>query len=281
VTGGGAGGLDADRGLIEDAVKLLLTLAPAGWTQLHGEFEPSSQPSVAHAFVTTAGEQQQQLSVSPAVVSILGEHQRRAADAGAPWRRLVIDCSADGRLSARAEPDASAPTPATSPVRRYRWARTALMAITVGCLTAAAVLFVLGWKRSEPPRADIIAAPVPAPREREAFAVISRWFDAMNGRDAAGMRGLACAEPSPAVTDWIDTTAQQDLESFIVPDAITKFDDVGKQVWVTIAERGRPLDERTKKLVEAAAQRGGFFAERFTLVDDGAGLKVCDVATQS
>ncbi|OBA78581.1 hypothetical protein A9W99_23180 [Mycobacterium sp. 1164966.3] len=47
LTADGDGGQVGDRDLFEDAVTLLLTEAPPSWQQLHGEFEPSSQPVVA------------------------------------------------------------------------------------------------------------------------------------------------------------------------------------------------------------------------------------------
>ena len=272
------GGVVGDRDLIEDAVKLLLGAAPVGWTRLHGEFEP---PAVAAVSAVTP-DGMQSVTVPDGVLSVVGEHQRRAAAAGAPWQRLVVDCQADGQLSARTEPHAPASELAdgsavSAAQRSYRWLRPLLVAVTVGCAAAAAVVFAVAWKWSPPPRADVIVLPAPPPREKEAFDVISKWLNARNLGDAAGMRAMACAQPLPAAAHLIDRIQQFGQTQYIVyPDAITEFRDDQTQLFVTLAERAHPLDEHMRQRVADEQKRGGFFVERFVLVDDGGALKVCD-----
>lgn len=269
-----------DRALIEDAVKLLLAQAAPGWQQLSGEFDPAAQPVIAQAFVTAANGQRQPLSVSAGVVSILAEHQRRSAVVGEPWRRLIVDCHADGRLSARTVPDATVPPPEPhlpAGPQRLRWLSRALMVVTVGCSTAAGVLFAVAWTWSPPPRADVIALRSPPPREREAYDVVLRWLDGKNRGDAAGMRAVACANPSAKALELIDAIEQLGQHSVIVfPDAFTDFNDQGDRVWATVALRARPLTDSMRTRVEQARKSGGFFDERFVLVDEAGQLKVCD-----
>ncbi|OBF86671.1 hypothetical protein A5791_20580 [Mycobacterium sp. 852002-51163_SCH5372311] len=193
MTADGDGGRVRDRDLVEDAVKLLLTEAPPGWQQLHGEFEPSSQPVVAQAFVTTADGRQLPSSVSAGAISVLAEHQRRAAAAGAPWQRLVIDCAADGRLSARAEPAAAVSAPprppdgfrwvepetgeqsaneapsqpssdaAPRPSRRGRWIAATVGAVTVLVVSLVAVVWWHPWSGERGGTAPGAGTAPPAP----------------------------------------------------------------------------------------------------------------------
>lgn len=268
------GTLIADRGLVEDAVKLLIMQAPTGWQQLHAEFEPASEPTVAEAVVTTADGQQQPLSVPLGAVAALAEHQRRAAAAGAPWRRLVIDSHADGRLSARS--DSAATSESTTP-RQFHWLRRGLMGITVVCLTVAAAFFAMAWSWSPPPRADTIPVPGRPAREQAAFDVVNRWTDAKNRGDAAGMRMVSCTNPTRKVTDLIELMEQVgEHDAIVYPDAFTEFNDSDKEIWVTIAVRIHPLNDRMKARAEQAQKSGGFFIEHLVLADENGQLKVCD-----
>jgi hypothetical protein len=287
-SGGGNEYPIGDRELIEDIVKLLLSEAPLGWTALHAEFEPAPRPSqVATASVVMGGAESRLIPVSAGVLSLLGEHHRRAVSAGAPWRRVVIDCQSDGRLSARAEPAGRAPgsviSPATTPPtlrRPARWPQWALATIAVGCLAAAATVFAFDWRWGPPPRAGIIAVPPPPPRQQEAFNVVKRWFDAENRSDAAAMTALMCAEPTKSLLEWVNTIKRfgQD-QALTFPDAVTQFRDDGSRVWLDVAVSERPLDELQQLAFAAARPNGGFLSDQFTLADEGGRLRVCDAYT--
>lgn len=259
--------------LIEDAVKLLLSGAPAEWVHLHSEFEWSPVPT-GTAVVSTAGAAQP-VAVTAGVIGVLTEHQRRSAAVGCPWQRLVVDCYADGRLSARAEPGVSA---LVEGAPRRRWLRPVLATITLGCLAAAVVVFAVGWRWGPPPRVAMIAVPAVSPRQQEAFEVVSQWFDAENREDVAGMRAVVCANPSQSVQDWLSMTGYfgQD-QGFVFPDAVDAFQDDGARVWVRVAVRIRPVDEKQKREVAEQQKHGGFFEEKVMLADEGGTLKVCDI----
>ncbi|OBK12694.1 hypothetical protein A5636_11920 [Mycobacterium asiaticum] len=163
-------------------------------------------------------------------------------------------------------------------VRRSRRLLVGLLAaITIGCLAAAAVVFAVGWRHPEPPRLAVLGVPPPA-RAQRAFAVATQWFDAENRGDVARMQALACAHPSESVTGWIDTIRYygQD-QGLIYTDALTEFRDSGSSVWVKVAVRIHPIDDRMKREVEEEQARGGFFYEVLALADEGGALKVCDV----
>jgi hypothetical protein len=274
-TGSGAASV-GDRGLIEDAVKLLLSGVPTGWACVRGEFEPSSQPAVALASVSTADGEFAPLAVSAEVLGVLAEHQRRAAAGGVSWRRLVIECHVDGRLSARTDRDER--VAGSPPVADRRWLRRGLAAVTAGCLIAAAVVFALGWRASLPPRAGMIPVPPPPPRQQEAFNVISRWFDAENHSDAAGMRALTCANPGSALVDRTKTIQSYgEFQAFFYPDAVVSFSANGPQFNVRVASQLHPINERMKQFSQLLEKNGGFTWDDFVLVDEGGQLKVCDI----
>jgi hypothetical protein len=190
-----------------------------------------------------------------------------AAGRPAEVRYLVsVDPSTAGESAVRA-----------GPRRPRRWPQWVLAAITVGCLVAAAVVFAVGWRWSEPPRLGVLGVP-PPPRAQKAFAVVTRWYEAENEANVARMRELVCAHPSQSVTDWITTIAYygQD-QGLIFTDAVAKFRDEGATVWVKVAVRIRPLDDHMRHEVEDAQNHGGFFYEALTLADESGVLKVCDV----
>ncbi|TDH49297.1 hypothetical protein E2F47_21030 [Mycobacterium eburneum] len=141
------------------------------------------------------------------------------------------------------------------------------------------MVFAVGWQWGPPPRVGMTALPSPPPRQREAFEVVNKWFDAENRADVAAMRAVACADPSPAVLMWIESIGLvgQD-EGFVYPDAVIGFHDGGANVRVKTAVRIRPVSESQKQLVEAAQKHGGFFTDELTLADEGGALKVCDIA---
>lgn len=263
-----------DRGLVEDAVTLLTAGLPDRWQRLHVELEPSSHPPVVEAEVIGEGGQRQMVPVSPEVLAVVAEHQARATAAGARWRRMRIDVHADGRLSASVDPEGQSSNPRAS----RRWVNRALAALAVCLLVAAALVFALGWRWGELPRAEMLALPPQSPREQEAFDVLSAWFDAENRGDAAGMSAVTCAHPSQAVQDWITSTAHfGQVGRYVYPDALTAFGDDGLTVWVRASVRLRPISEEQKQLVDMVQKQGGFFSEEITFADEGGVLKVCDI----
>lgn len=258
----GGGAVD-DRGLVEQAVALVLGEAPPGWTRLNIAFDAASSE-----VTVTADGRVVQSPVPPQAVEALSEYHRQAVSNGSSWRRLSIGCGSDGTLSMRKDDGARG-------VSR-RWPQRVLAAITVSCLAAAAVLFAVGWRRSEPPRLGVLAVPLSA-RAKAAFAVLEEWYAAEDHGDAARMRELSCAHPTQSLSDWINTIAYYGQDQGLVfPDALTQFRDDGAAVWVKVAVRIRPIDDRMKREVEEAQAHGGFFFETVTFSDEGGTLKVCD-----
>lgn len=242
---------------------MVLGEAPPGWTRVNIAFDAASS-----AVTATADGRAAPLSVPLQAVEALSEYHRQAVSNGSSWRRLSVDCRSDGTLSMRKDDGARGVS--------LRWPQRLLAAITVSCLAAAAVVFAVGWRRSEPPRLGVLAVPPPA-RAKAAFAVLEQWYAAEDRGDAARMRELSCAHPAQSLSGWINTIAYygQD-QGLIFPDALTQFRDDGETVWVKVAVRIRPIDDRMKREVEEAQARGGFFFETVTFADEGGTLKVCD-----
>lgn len=278
-----------DRELVEEAIALLCTAAPGGWSVLHGEFEPSNRPPIAMVHAVT-GCVQQSISVPAGVSRILAEHQRRAADACAPWRRLTIECHSDGRLSVRADPAEVIPggnsDTGGARTRRLQWLRRlrwVLVLITVGSLIATAVVVGLARPWSPPPRADIIDVPPPSARERQAHDVIVGWYEAHNRGDAAAMWALACVDPKSNVPQWITSIERGGSDGKLYfPEVIAEFREQGSQVWVRFASRIRPLTDAARAEVDNAQRTGGFFKQVFSLEEEEGGvLKICNVEPES
>lgn len=261
--GAAGGGAVDDRRLVEQAVALLQSEAPPGWTHLNVAFDAASSE-----VTVTADGRLVPLAVPPRAVEALCEYHRQAVSSGSSWRCLSIDCGADGTLSMRKD--------AAAPAVSRRWPQRVLAAVTLACLSAAAVVFAVGWRHSEPPRLGVLGVPPPG-RAQAAFAVLRQWYAAEDHGDAARMRELACAHPTQSLIDWINTIAYygQD-QGLIVPDALTQFRDDGSTVWVKVAVRMRPIDDRMQREVDEAQARGGFFFETVTFADEGGTLKVCD-----
>ncbi|BDB43713.1 hypothetical protein Mkiyose1665_49200 [Mycobacterium kiyosense] len=259
---------------------MLIERAPAGWTRLGLEFDSAALPPVATASVTGADSVRTPLTVPAEAYEALNEYQVRSRAAGAAWRRLVIDCRPDGRLSMQTDPAG----PVHEPKRWYTWV---LATITAGCSVAAAVVFAVGWRTPvpppvppPPPRAAMIDVPPPSPREQEAFEVLKRWYDAENRADGAALRALACAHPGKNVEDEIEGFEQtKTVQGISYLEAVVGFRDEGDGVWGKFMLRVHPLTERDKQLVEQAQQHGGYFSDEYTLVSEGGQLKVCDADT--
>lgn len=252
---------------MENAVTAVRAVAPPGWTHLHVVFE--SERSVVTATVTTAEAGAMPLSVPSEAVAALNEYHRQALSSGSSWRRLSIDCGADGTLSMRKDSGAQS-------VSR-RWPQRVLATITVSCLAAAAVVFAVGWRWSAPPRVEMIPVPPPSPREAQVFEVMKLWYDAEDRGDGAAMRALACARPGKYVEDEIGGVEQNgntDRRTYL--EAITGFRDEGAHVWAMVAMRLHPLSERQRRDSEQALAIGGFYEDAYTLVQEGGALKVCD-----
>lgn len=267
--GAAGGGATGGRLLVEDAVTRMLGEAPPGWKHLRVEFDTGSSTVTA---TVTADAESTHLAVPPEAVAALHEYHRQASARGSAWRRLWIDCAADGTLSMRTD----APGQAGS----RRWPQRVLAGITLGCLTAAAVLFAVGWRWSPPPRASMIAVPPPSPREGQVFEVLKRWYDAEDRGDGAAMRALACVRPGKNVEDEIEGVEQSGIRDGVTyPEAITGFRDEGAHVWAMVAMRVHPLSERQRNAVEENLKHGGFFFDSYTFVQESGAWKVCDADT--
>lgn len=265
----------AERGLVEDAVKLLIVGLPPGWRHLHAELEPSALPVIAFATATGGAGELQAVAFPAQAIDVLAEHQRRTASSGARWRRMIIDCDSDMTLSVSTEPAVSVPLPA----RSRRWPVPVLLVVALVCLGVATMVFATGWQWGPPPRAGIAGLPPLPARQREAAAVISRWVDAENRADVTALRALACANPAQSVQKWLTTLEDVGQhQALLFPDAVTKFQDEGSRLLVTVAVRIRPLTEAREREVQAVQEEGGFFDDTFTLGDEGGALKVCDVS---
>ena len=88
---------------VESAVAAMAAGAPSDWVSLRAVFTPVK----AFATVDTeSAEEAVRLKISPEALGDIASHQRRAAEIGEPWHRLVIDFDRSGRLSVRAIPEA-------------------------------------------------------------------------------------------------------------------------------------------------------------------------------
>jgi hypothetical protein len=271
-----------DRGLIEDAVTLLLSVAPPEWAQMHGEFEPCSQPPLVVASVMTTTGEWQPLAVSSGVLSVLAEQQRMAAATGAPWGRLTVECSSDGLLSAWTENGPvpmQAHQPVPGPWRARRWPQRVLAAMTAGYLIAAAVVFAVGWQWGPPPRVGMIPVPATPPLQQQAFDAVSGWLNAQNRADGDAVAALTCAHPSPLIAFMAGQYRAAHVpppDKYEYAEAVTVLHEEGAQVKVNVPMRVVGPMNSDKSQREAAAF--GVIADLgLVLVDEGGHLKVCDM----
>jgi hypothetical protein len=93
----------SDRKLLEDAVNHVLEAAPAGWQRLRVEFVASAESPFARCWATV-GSDPVPVPVLPEAIALLTEHHRRAAAAGAGFRKLIVERDAGGALTVKAEP---------------------------------------------------------------------------------------------------------------------------------------------------------------------------------
>ena len=239
------------------------------------ECDASVAPPVVSASASVSDSATVTLGVPADVVTAFSDYQAQCKADGRSWRRLVIDCHADGRLSMQTDP--SVPGPG-------RWPTRVLAAIAVVCSVAAVVVFAWGWQSPQmpplPPRAAMIEVPAPSAREQQAFDVVRRWYDAEARADGAAMRALACAKPGKNVEDEIEGFEQsKTVEAIVFLEAVVGFRDEGDRVWGRFLYRAHPVSERNKRLVEKMQQEGGYFGDGYTLVVEDGQLKVCDSDT--
>lgn len=248
---------------------MILGEAPPGWKHLRVEFDAGSSTVTA---TVTADAGPTHLAASPEAVAALHEYHRQSSASGSTWRWLWIDCASDGTLSTR--------TDASTPTGSRPWPQRVLAALTLGCLSAAAVVFAVGWRWSPPPRASMIAVPAPSPHEATVFEVLKRWYEAEDRGDGAAMRALACVHPGKNVEAEIRGVEQNgNTDSLTYPEAITSFRDEGAHVWATVAMRVHPLSDRERHAVEENLKLGGFFIDSYTFVQESGGWKLCDADT--
>lgn len=266
------------RTLVEHAVRLQLNAAPPGWTLLHIECLPLGEVT---AFARVAGAMTpHRLTVPPEAAQGLHEYLRVEAGTTQVPQQLVIDCFPDGRLLVRTEPApalAPGPTPGAGRARaQSRWPKRLLIAVTTGCLVAAAALFAFGWHWSDPPEADISLLPPPSPRQQQAFDTISQWFTALNSHDTVAIQPLVCPTPSGAVLNDVEAINGNYLGSIDYPEAIVDFRDNGATVSAKVLLRVKPITDDQRLAVKENQQEGSGLAHRWiVLVDDGGVWKVC------
>lgn len=117
---------------VKSAVATMTADAPSDWVSLHAEFTPVKASATID---TESADDAVRLEISPQALQDIASHQRRAAESGEPWHRLVIDCDRSGRLSVRAMP-AGGLTPG---LRRAMW----VLALAALLVVAAGAVFVL------------------------------------------------------------------------------------------------------------------------------------------
>jgi hypothetical protein len=122
---------EADQSL-EAAVSAMVADAPPDWVSLHAEFGGAD----ALATVDTESADAVSLKVPSEALRDIASHQRRAAERGESWQRLIIDCDRSGDISIRTV-RAGLSTVAR---RRLMWALCALAAIVVLAVGAALLL---------------------------------------------------------------------------------------------------------------------------------------------
>ncbi|OBK12695.1 hypothetical protein [Mycobacterium asiaticum] len=194
---------DGDRSLVEDAVKLLLASAPTGWTRLHAEFEPSSQPPVAQARVTVRTEEVP-LAVPPEAVALIAEYQHRAA-AASPPRRIVIECDSTGALSMRTGPVVESAS--RSRITLWLWGLAALASIAV------LIVAVLGADRSEGPTlrpAAVTDSMTDAQAREAADTTVRAWVRERNAGHLANLEALTCPDSEGTVTDELNAVRRHE-----------------------------------------------------------------------
>lgn len=256
-------------------MKILLGSVPQGWSHLHVECLPSG---AASAYVGLIGTTTQWLTVPPEAANALVQYLVRTTTGSPGAQRLVVDCFPDGRLSARTEPaDSPANVVPTPPLRRSRrWPRRFLMAVTVACVTAAALVFAFGWRWTNPPEADIELLPPPSPREQQAFEVVTEWFTALANRDMARVHELSCANPTGYALNDVQALQGGFQGGIDYAEAIVKLRDNGSSVLAKVVFRTKPLTESERREVEERQLSGNGLAYRpYVLIDEGGALKVC------
>ena len=116
---------------VKSAVAAMTAGAPSDWTSLHAEFTPVKASATVD---TESADEAVRLDISPEALQDIASHQRRAAELGEPWHRLVIDCDRSGRLTVRA-----LPAGLTARLRRVLW----VLALVALLVVAAGAVFVV------------------------------------------------------------------------------------------------------------------------------------------
>lgn len=182
-----------DRSLIEEAIKVLLASAPAGWTRLRAEFEPSARPPASHAVLDS-----EVLPVPPEALGLVAEYQRRAAAAGSPWQRVVVECDHTGALSMRTDPS-PAPEPSgprSGRISLWLWGIAALLSIVV------LVVAVVGRDRGDRPtlRPRTVSDSMTTAQAREAAdTTVRAWVRERNAGHLANLQALTCPDSEGTV----------------------------------------------------------------------------------
>ena len=118
---------------VESAVAAMAAGAPSDWVSLRAVFTPVKASATVD---TESRDDAVRLNISPEALGNIASHQRRAAELGEPWHRLVIDFDRSGRLSVRAIPEAD------PRLRRITWLllMAALLVLAAGAVHVLVIL---------------------------------------------------------------------------------------------------------------------------------------------
>ena len=255
-----------ERGeFVESAMSAIADGAPSDWVSLHAEFALAE----ASATVTTESSAEAvPLAVPPEALQDIASHQRRCAELGEPWHRLIVDSDRAGDISVQMV------SAGASTLRRVVWALWGLAAVLA---LAAGAVFAFGRPEAPPPppRAEPVPVAAPSPREQQALKVITEWFDAASRGDAAGMRRLGCPALGPYMGGWVDTIRAYGADQIAYVDGIVGFTERGQTATATAVFRLHPLSDKVKQVVKDNESKGGFFYNDFVLTGSGDAMKVC------
>lgn len=253
---------NGSRGLIEEAVRLLLGQAPAGWSRMVAEFDPASSVDGARAYIVTPSGSSW-LTVPDRSTELVSEYRRREAIDGRAWRHLTIDCDNSGSLRLRTDE----PTPAGDGAVFSAGARapSARPVPPWLCLVAAAAVALLAVAVVGRDGGATLHA-IPASEsmtDDEAHAVAEKtilaWTRERNAGNAANLDALTCPD---APESWVS----RQLAAVAEGKPSTSFDIVATAVF---ARHGSTWTMNAMSL-----DRGGMFTMRIV---DGE-LRVCELS---
>lgn len=202
---------DADRELIEGALRLVWPLAPPGWTRLVVQFEAAAHPPLSHAYALTPEHGSHGVPVPDAATASLAEYHRRSLARGAGWGRLTIECDPAGNISigtasrapwgpsgpmpgagAVQPADSGPPSPVQRAARRQWWVSGAVAAVSVVVLAIALI-----GRNDDGATLRAMAADESMPDEQAravAENTVRVWMRERNARNLPNLKALTCPD---------------------------------------------------------------------------------------